>query len=161
MVRTVFAGLLVTILSPVTVLAEVACREDSIMVRGDWGMAKFRVGVADTPEERAQGLMNRESLSAGAGMLFVFEKTEPVSFWMENTLIPLDMIFISENGVVAHVHHNAKPLDRTPVSSKHPVRYVLEIKGGLAQAMRIGEGSQLRHPSFLQIDAIWPCEGGA
>lgn len=160
MVRKFVTGLLIAILCPVIVSAEAACRDDTVQLRGDWGEARFRVEVADTEQERAQGLMNRESMSASAGMLFVFQKTAPVSFWMENTLIPLDMIFIAENGQVAHIHHNAQPLDRTSVSSELPVRYVLEIKGGMARAMGIREGSELRHPSFLQIDAIWSCEDG-
>lgn len=161
MVRKFLTGLLVAILCPVIVSAETACREDTIQLRGDWGEARFRVEVVDTEQERAQGLMNRESLSTGAGMLFVFQKTEPVSFWMENTLIPLDLIFISENGQAARIHHNAQPMDRTPMPSELPVRYVLEINGGMARAMGISEGSELRHPSFLQNDAIWSCEGGA
>lgn len=161
MVRKIALGLLTAVLLPATVLAQQACREDRIMLRGDWGLAQFRVEVVDTPQERAQGLMNRQSMSMGAGMLFVFQKTEVVSFWMESTLIPLDMVFISESGRVEHIHHNAQPQDRTSISSQVPVRYVLEINGGLAKSMNIGVGTELRHPSFLQNDAIWSCEGGA
>ena len=116
------------------------------------------VEVADDQAERAQGLMHRKSMSAGAGMLFVYQKTAPSTFWMENTLIPLDMLFADESGRITHIHHNAVPLDRTLISSAGPVRYVLEINAGLSRALGLSVGSELRHPSILQNLAIWPCE---
>lgn len=134
------------------------CREDAVFLRGDWGQARFSVEVADDAQERAVGLMNRDQMSSSAGMLFVFEQTEPVSFWMENTLIPLDMLFIAENGVVSRIHSNAQPLDRTPIPSGSPVRYVLEIKGGLAERMGIVAGSEVQHSSILKEVAVWPCD---
>ena len=161
MLRLVFAGLLSAILGPAVASADSACRSDTIDVRGEWGQARFRVEVADDHAERAQGLMHRKQMSAGAGMLFVYQKTAAASFWMENTLIPLDMLFADERGRITHIHHNAIPLDRTPISSAGPVRYVLEINGGLSQAMGLTVGSELRHPSILQNLAIWPCEASS
>jgi uncharacterized membrane protein (UPF0127 family) len=87
------------------------CTRDTVVMRGDWGQARFTVELADTPEERAQGLMHRESLPQGAGMLFIYDAPQRVSFWMRNTLIPLDMIFIGPDGVVRRVHDNAQPGD--------------------------------------------------
>lgn len=137
--------------------AETACRADRIELRGDFGLAAFRIEVAQTPDERARGLMFREYMAAGAGMLFVFEQTGPVAFWMENTLIPLDMIFVDEDGTVSHIHHNAIPHDRTPIPGGDAVRYVLEINGGMARALGIDVGAELRHPAILQKAAVWPC----
>ncbi len=132
------------------------CRPDTVQLRGDWGEARFTVEVADDPAERAVGLMNRPSMPKSAGMLFVYDRAQRVSFWMENTLIPLDMIFADADGVVQNVHHEAVPLDRTSIPGEGHIQYVLEINGGLARAMGIGPGTQLRHPS-IGPDPAWPC----
>ena len=160
MSRNLVLGAVAAVLLPGMVHAQPACREDTVHLRGAWGQALFRVEVADTEEERARGLMHREQMSSGAGMLFVFERTGPVSFWMENTLIPLDMLFVDEAGTVTHIHHQAQPMDRTPINSQGDVRYVLEINGGMAEAIGLTTGSELRHPSILQEGAVWSCEGG-
>ena len=86
------------------------CRPDRVDLRGSWGQLSFSAEVAGTPESRAQGLMHRESLARSAAMLFVYEHPQRVAFWMKNTLIPLDMIFLDRQGVVQHVHHNAVPM---------------------------------------------------
>ncbi len=133
------------------------CSQDSVALRGEWGQARFSVEVAETEAERARGLMHRESMASSAGMLFVYPTSGPVSFWMRNTLIPLDLIFLDETGVVGHVHHNAIPLDETPIPGGRNVQYVLEINGGLAAAIGISEGSELQHPQVSQEIAKWPC----
>lgn len=132
------------------------CSETRVDIRGPWGSAAFSVEIADDPEERARGLMFRETLPASAGMLFVYPRPGPVAFWMENTLIPLDMIFLGPRGRVLKVHENATPLDRTPIDGGDGVLAVLEINGGLAARLGIGPGSELRHPAFGP-DAAWPC----
>jgi hypothetical protein len=78
---------------------------------------------------------------------------------MENTLIPLDMIFADATGTVTRVHPEAVPLDRTPIDGGDGVQYVLEINGGLAAALRIRPGAVLRHPDIDQARAAWPCDG--
>ena len=133
------------------------CKEDEILLRGDWGQARFTVEVADTDAERAQGLMNRDSLPKSAGMLFVYTKPGPVGFWMKDTLIPLDMMFIDSTGTVRHVHHEARPLDESPVFGGNDIQYVLEINGGLARQFGIEEGSHVRHPAVDSTLAAWPC----
>ncbi|RFU14274.1 DUF192 domain-containing protein [Rhodobacteraceae bacterium W635] len=151
--------------------AQAACSEGRVELRGDWGTARFRVEVADTPAEQRQGLMHRESLASAAGMLFVYDMPQRVGFWMENTLIPLDMIFMDESGTVAHIHENAVPLDRTtvpqgilfnaegePVPGIDDIQYVLEINGGMSGLLGITEGSEMRHPSVDPDLAAWPCE---
>lgn len=133
------------------------CRADLAEFRWQGGQARFTVEVVDDPAERAQGLMRRESLASSAGMLFVYDRAQEAAFWMENTLIPLDMVFIDEAGRVTRVHENAKPLDRTPIPSGGPIRYVLEINGGLAVRIGIAPGAELRHPAVDQKLAAWPC----
>ncbi len=137
--------------------AAAACREDAVELRGPSGKARFTVELADSPDERAQGLMFREAMPASAGMLFLYERPQAASFWMKNTLIPLDMIFADPTGMVTHVHANAVPGDETPIPGGTGVLAVLEINGGLAARLGIVPGSALRHPGLDQTTAIWPC----
>lgn len=127
------------------------CREDRVTVRGPWGQANFAVQVADDPQERSQGLMFVESMPTMSGMLFVYERPQRASFWMRNTLIPLDMLFADEAGRITRVHANAVPLDETPIDGGEGVRFVLEINGGLAARLGIKAGDVMEHP------AIAPC----
>ncbi len=132
------------------------CRSDQVHLRGAWGTARFSVEVADDDAERAEGLMHREKLASAAGMLFWYETPSAPAFWMRNTLIPLDMIFVDAQGRVVHVHDNARPLDETPISGGPGVQAVLEINGGFAARMGIATGSEMRHPLFGP-QAAWPC----
>ncbi|MEM9434101.1 MAG: DUF192 domain-containing protein [Pseudomonadota bacterium] len=141
-----------------SVSAHAACGVDVVDLRGDWGQVQFRVEIADSHEERAQGLMHRESLPLMSGMLFIYERPGNLSFWMRNTLIPLDMIFVDQAGIVQAVHANAIPGDETAISGGQKNLAVLEINGGLAAQLRIAPGSQLRHPQMPQNLAAWPCE---
>ncbi|GFE51685.1 hypothetical protein So717_34380 [Roseobacter cerasinus] len=135
-----------------------ACREDAVYLKGAWGEARFAIEIADDDAERAQGLMHREHLPSSSGMLFVYDTPQRLSFWMRNTLIPLDLIFIDQTGVVKTVHHSAQPLDETPIpGGPDPLTHVLEINGGLAKAMGIVPGTLVRHPSFPNQIAEWPC----
>ena len=133
-----------------------ACRDDRVDLRGDWGQAGFTVEVADEPDERSMGLMNRPSMPRGAGMLFVYDAPQRATFWMRNTIIPLDMIFADPNGVVTRVHENAIPLDETTIDGGRGVQFVLEINGGLAGRLGIAPGTELRHPSIGDT-AAWSC----
>lgn len=148
---------LVCALAVSPVVAAAACSEDRLELRGDFGSVRFRVVVADTPQARAQGLMHVPEMPRLSGMLFVYERPQSVSFWMENTLIPLDMIFADETGVVRRIHENAVPLDRTPIPGGDDIQYVLEINGGMAATLGLSEGDQMRHPAIAQDLAAWPC----
>ena len=119
---------------------------------------RFRVVVADTPQERAQGLMHVPEMPRMSGMLFVYERPQAVSFWMENTLIPLDMLFIDARGHVVHIHENAIPLDRTPIRGGDEILAVLEINGGMSEMLNLQVGAVIRHPQMPQQGALWPCE---
>ena len=138
--------------------AQAACRADALDIRGPWGSARFSVELADTPASRAQGLMFRESMPRFSGMFFVFEHPGPVAFWMENTLIPLDMLFADPSGLVTRIHHEAQPLDRTSIPGGTDVQFVLEINGAMARRLGITEGSEIRHPAIDPARAAWPCD---
>jgi uncharacterized membrane protein (UPF0127 family) len=137
--------------------ATAGCAPGRVELRGGFGSAGFTVELADDPAERALGLMNRPFMPAGAGMIFIYERAQPVAFWMENTLIPLDMIFVDAAGRVMKVHENAVPRDRTAIPGEGDVLAVLEINGGLARAIGIVPGSELRHEAMPQETAAWPC----
>jgi len=137
--------------------ANAACRADQVEFRNAEGVSRFSVELADDPSERAKGLMFRESMPASAGMLFVYERPQSASFWMRNTLIPLDMIFMDRTGTVRRVHANARPGDETPIPGGNDVLAVVEINAGLASRLGIVEGSTMRHPSLDQATAAWPC----
>lgn len=109
---------------------------------------RFSVEIADDPEERATGLMHRSSLPADAGMLFDFGRTAPVSMWMKNTLIPLDMAFIDQHGIIRHIVHNTFPFSLDPIPSGGPVRSVLEVNAGTFSALGIRTGDRVLHPVF-------------
>jgi uncharacterized membrane protein (UPF0127 family) len=105
----------------------------------------FNIEVVDTDAGRAQGLMFRTALAPDAGMLFDFKESRQVSFWMQNTLIPLDMLFIRHDGTIANIQVNAKPLDPTSIPSDGPVEFVLEIAGGRSVELGIKAGDTVIH----------------
>lgn len=153
----VFKAVLIWLFLGSAALAD--CTPGTVTLRGEWGQARFSVEVADTPAEHAKGLMNRASLPRSAGMLFVYETPGSPAFWMRNTLIPLDMLFLNSVGRVTRIHENATPHDETPIPGGDGVLAVLEINGGLARQLGIGEGSEMRNPAFDQATAAWPCDG--
>lgn len=135
------------------------CRDDSaILQRADGTpIATFTVEIADDAAERERGLMQRPSLPKAAGMLFVYPSERPVAFWMHDTLIPLDIIFLDGAGRVISVQAEARPLDDTPLPSQGAAQYVLEINGGLADRLGIGAGTVLSHPAIAAGRAAIPC----
>jgi uncharacterized protein len=112
------------------------------------GRHRFTVELADTPGERSRGLMFRESMPADHGMLFDFETEQPVAFWMKNTPLPLDMVFIDAGGTVVQVAADTTPHSEASIPSKRPVRAVLELNAGTAARLGIGPGAKVRHPIF-------------
>lgn len=133
-----------------------ACSDDRVTVSGDWGHANFNVVVADTGPERSQGLMNVPDMPLMTGMLFVYDSPHRASFWMRNTLIPLDMLFAGPDGTILSIHANANPLDDTSIPGGDGIQYVLEINGGLATRLGVDVGDVLQHPSIGPIAAM-PC----
>lgn len=100
--------------------------------------------VADNPVTRSQGLMHRTHLDRNQGMLFVFENARVVHMWMKDTLLPLDMLFIEDSGRIAHIVRNTTPESTEVISSGTPVKYVLEINGGLADQWGAKPGDTVR-----------------
>ena len=111
----------------------------------------FSIELALTPQEQAKGLMFRTELAENEGMLFVFRNEAPRSFWMKNTLIPLDIIFIKQNGEILNIGANAIPQDLTPVRSEGNAYAVLEINGGLSKKLGIKPGDRIMHPVFSSV----------
>jgi uncharacterized protein len=103
----------------------------------------FTVEVARTAQQQERGLMFRTTLGADSGMLFPFDPPRPASFWMRNTLIPLDMIFIRPDGAIARVAANTVPRSETPVAVDEPITAVLELRGGRAAELGIRAGDRV------------------
>ncbi|WP_339107028.1 DUF192 domain-containing protein [Thioclava sp. GXIMD4216] len=151
-------ALLLAIGAPV-LAAPVSCAMDAAVLTGATKAAvtRFRIELATTAQQRARGLMYRETLPQDAGMLFVYPDEAPRAFWMRNTLIPLDMLFIDAAGQIVSVHENAIPGDDTPIASGGKARFVLELNGGQARAHQIAAGSILSHPLIESGKARIPC----
>ena len=107
---------------------------------------RFTVEIARTPEEQSTGLMNRADLAPDRGMIFPFPTPRNASFWMKNTLIPLDIIFVRTDGSIANIAENTVPLSLEPVQSDGIVGSVLEIPGGRAAELGITPGDKVDWP---------------
>ena len=144
-----FLLLLLSLIASPPVLAQLATfPKSALTIDTGSGSHHFTVELAETEQEQAQGLMFRQSLPADAGMLFDFGGTKPAVFWMKNTLIPLDMLFIAADGRIADIHERAVPLSEATILSKVPVRAVLELNGGTVSRLGIRLGDMVHHPIF-------------
>jgi uncharacterized protein len=112
------------------------------------GRHVFQSEIMRTPDERARGLMFRRHLPQDRGMLFDFKETSPVSMWMQNTYIPLDMVFIRPDGTVARIAERTEPLSTRTISSGEPVLGVLEVNAGTAERIGLKAGDRVEHPMF-------------
>ncbi len=122
--------------------------DDVVRIVTSTGEHDIKVEVADTPKTRARGLMHRKSMPADRGMLFDFKVEGPVSMWMKNTYIPLDMVFIGRDGRVVGVAADAEPLSERIISSPAPAYAVLELNAGAARRISLAPGDQVRHRMF-------------
>ena len=118
------------------------------VVTADGKRHDFQVELALTHDQRAQGLMHRKSLAPDAGMLFIYEIERPISMWMKNTYISLDMIFIGYGGEIRRVVEGTKPLSLDSISSNGPARGVLEVPAGTAARLGIRPGGRVLHPAL-------------
>jgi len=152
--------ILVFVFSFVSALAEdgrgkeswVTFETDTLTIeKADGEMLEYQVELAIEPEQKRRGLMFREELAPNAGMLFIFDAEKKHTFWMKDTLIPLDMIFIDKNGFINHIHHMAKPLDLTHVTSDKDALAVLEVNGGEADRVGIDLGDRVYHETFKNM----------
>ena len=116
------------------------------------GPEHFAVELATTPAQRELGLMYRQALPADAGMLFIYPDEESVAFWMKNTLIPLDMLFIGADGHIRRIAERAVPLSETPIPSVDPVMAVLEVNGGTVERLGIKQGDLVHNKAFSNAE---------
>ena len=130
-------------------VASLAARAGPVCVDlGGGEVHRYEVEVAATPGARAEGLMFRRELAPRAGMLFDFGRDEVARMWMKNTFIPLDMVFADRSGTVRGIVRNARPRSLDTISSRVPVRAVLELNGGEAERIGLAPGDRIRHPVF-------------
>jgi uncharacterized membrane protein (UPF0127 family) len=129
-----------------TLLLVAACAGSSgpvARIASPGGTVEVALEVADTPERQQRGLMYRQALPEGHGMLFVFDDDDDRTFWMKNTLIPLDMLFIAADGRVVGIHAEATPLSTASIGVGTPSRFVLEVPGGWAARHGIAPGARV------------------
>ncbi|HET9811923.1 MAG TPA: DUF192 domain-containing protein [Sphingomicrobium sp.] len=122
--------------------SQTALQQVPLAVVSDSGTHAFTVEVARTLEEQEMGLMFRKALAPDHGMIFPYNPPRPVAFWMHNTLIPLDIIYVRADGTISSIN-NAKPLDDKPIPSGEPIALVLEIAGGRAAELGIEAGDKV------------------
>ena len=138
----------IVLMSGMLVASARADGPETLQIVTSSGTHDFHIEIAKDDVSRAQGLMNRPFLPADRGMLFEFDREAPVSFWMKNTYIPLDMIFISRAGVVTNIVEKAEPLSERVIPSGPPCLGVLELNGGVAASIGLRVGDTVRYPFF-------------
>lgn len=146
--RAVLGLALMALLSPVAAATAKDLRQEPLEIVTSSGRVKFVVEIADNDLTRTKGLMYRKALAPDRGMLFDFKSPRDVAFWMHNTYIPLDLIFIRRDGRVLSIARNANPMDDTPIPSGGPVLAVLEIPGGRAAQIGVLPGDRVLHRIF-------------
>lgn len=118
---------------------------EPLQVRTDKGVSSFQVEIADSEMEREYGLMCRRALGPDRGMLFLFARETPQMFWMRNTLIPLDIVYIAADGRVVSISRNVQPLDESGAPSAGPAKFVLELAAGRAAQIGLLPGDRVLH----------------
>ena len=145
--RVTLAALLFLVMGATSSLLADGAREE-LTIATKSGTHAFVVEIADDDRERAVGLMFRRQMAEDEGMLFDFKSEQPASFWMRNTYISLDMLFIKGDGTVESIGERTTPLSEKTVTSKGPVRYVLEINAGLSDKLGIKPGDPVAGPAI-------------
>ena len=137
--------------SPLASLAAVAANlpHDVLLVETASSQYRFDVEIADDPAERAEGLMYRQTLADNAGMLFLYPQPQPVQFWMKNTVLSLDIVFVRADGTIARIAADATPMSEDLIPSGEPVRAVLEVKAGTMRGLGVKVGDRLRNATYF------------
>lgn len=138
----------VAVSQPVSAQPQPTLPQSDLVIQTAKGDQRFRVELADNDMTRARGMMFRTGMAPDAGMLFDFKQEQMASFWMRNTLLPLDMLFIKADGTILNIHQRAIPHDETGINSAGPVRAVLELNGGTASRLGIKPGDRVQHAIF-------------
>jgi uncharacterized membrane protein (UPF0127 family) len=128
--------------------AQIAFEESPLAIESGSGTLRFQIELAVAPEQRSRGLMFRDSLDPDRGMLFDFGRDAPVTMWMRNTYVPLDMLFIEADGRIARIVADTEPLSDAVIGSGGPVRAVLELRAGTTAELGIEVGDHVVHPMF-------------
>ena len=123
-------------------------KHGELTITGSDGSHKFSVELATDNAQREQGLMFRQTMAPDAGMLFLYDSSQPVAMWMENTYIPLDMLFIAADGHIVNIRQRAVPHSRENISSDGPVKAVLELNGGIVSRLGIKPGDTVKGPGL-------------
>jgi len=123
-------------------------KHDGLTIAGASGSHEFQVELATDNAQREQGLMYRQSMAPDAGMLFIYDRSQPVAMWMENTYIPLDMLFIAADGHIVNIRQRAVPHSRENIASTGPVKAVLELNGGTVSRLDIKVGDKVTGPGL-------------
>ncbi|MEO0823203.1 MAG: DUF192 domain-containing protein [Pseudomonadota bacterium] len=134
-----------------------ACEADAVEVAGADAMVRYGVEIADDPEEQSRGLMFRSELGADRGMLFLFDSPRQAQFWMRNTLIPLDILFVGADGAVLNIAERTVPFSEEILPSDGLALAVLEVNAGEAEKHGFGPGSQVVHPFFSEAPEAYRC----
>jgi uncharacterized membrane protein (UPF0127 family) len=128
---------------------ELPVHPEPLVAETDEGARSFTIEIADDPGERSRGLMFRQEMDNDHGMLFVFEESQPVGFWMRNTPLPLDLVFIGQDGKVRAIERG-EPFSEAPIAPGESVQFVLELNAGTAAEAGIENGDLIRHPAISQ-----------
>ena len=147
MLRAIAVCALVALATP-AVAQDVTFEREMLTVPTDDGPLDLSVEIADTPERRSRGLMERTDIAADEGMLFVFGPPREITMWMRNTPTSLDMVFLDPGGTVTHVTNDTVPFSLDIVSSRGPAAFVLEVVAGSAERWGLERGDQLESPRF-------------
>jgi len=134
--------------NPVTAQTPQSLPDSRLVIETKDGKVPFTVEVATTPKQREIGLMYRHSLAADRGMLFVYERSGPVAIWMRNTFIPLDILFLDDEGGIIHIQQRAVPQSLQTISAGASTRAVLELRGGSAARHGITRGDRVIHEAI-------------
>jgi len=128
----------------------VTFKHDELTITGAGGAHKFQIELATDNAQREQGLMYRQTMAPDAGMLFLYDRSQPVAMWMENTYIPLDMLFIAADGHIVNIRQRAVPHSQENIGSAGPVKAVLELNGGTVSRLDIKVGDKVAGPGLGQ-----------
>lgn len=128
----------------------IAAGAGTLVLKTETGDHNFTIEVATTLQEQALGLMFRRSLPENAGMLFLYDRPQPVAMWMKNTLIPLDMVFISVDGTVHRIESNTEPFSTAVIPSEGTIAAVLELNAGEADKIRLKRGDKVLYPGLAK-----------
>ncbi|MBX5132487.1 DUF192 domain-containing protein [Rhizobium lentis] len=143
-IRSAVMALFFLVALPALAEEEMRFEKEPLLIQTAAGkMLHFTVEVAATGDQRARGLMFRKSMADDAGMIFDFGQTRRVAMWMENTILPLDMLFADDTGTIRHIKENAKPYSREIIDSMSPVKYVVELNAGTVGKFGIKPGDRI------------------